>query len=76
MAAVAGIPSRKGVREYAFFRYSDNDTAGRALAALQVNTNPSVFLVANSSLKATNIQANPSLTALPAAFLAAKWLQL
>lgn len=35
MAAVAGIPSRKGVREYAFFRYSDGDTAERALLALQ-----------------------------------------
>ncbi|OEH80347.1 RNA recognition motif domain-containing protein [Cyclospora cayetanensis] len=35
MSSVAGLPSRKGVREYAFLRYSDEDVAEIALKRLQ-----------------------------------------
>lgn len=36
MSSVAGIPSRKGMREYAFLRFPDNDTADAALKKLEV----------------------------------------
>ncbi|CDJ42512.1 RNA recognition motif domain-containing protein, putative [Eimeria tenella] len=36
MSAVAGIPSRRGMQEYAFLRYSDENTSDEVLKKLQV----------------------------------------